>query len=120
MKKITNGTQVYEVTNGAYETIYKPMGFYPFGDEPDVDVKEAVAEDAGASETGDEPAEAEEAEEKSQDEQWCEELEKKPIGQWNKAEVKKYAEIRGIDITGTKSINEARDRIKAAQDNESW
>ena len=114
MIKITNGSEVYQVTNGAYETVYKPMGFVP--------IDEAVVEDNIAA--YDEPEQAASDEEWTdaesevdEDTAWCEELKKKPIGQWNKAEVKRYAEIRSIDITGTKSINEAKDRIKAADFN---
>ena len=33
MIKITNGTEIYEVTRGAFETVYKPMGFYEFDSE---------------------------------------------------------------------------------------
>ena len=115
MIKITNGSDIYEVTRGAFETVYKPMGFYEFKGKPVEhadDVVEDVIEDA-ADET-----EHVVEDEQSEDDAWCEELEKKPIGQWNKAEVKQYASINGIDITGTKSINEAKDRIKAAR--EEW
>lgn len=115
MIKITNGSDIYEVTRGAFETVYKPMGFYEFNGKPAEhadDVVEDVIEDV-ADETKQEADD-----EQSEDDAWCEELEKKPIGQWNKAEVKQYASIKGIDITGTKSINEAKDRIKAAR--EEW
>ena len=111
MIKITNGTEIYEVTRGAFETVYKPMGFYKFEGKPAEHVDDVVEDVA------DEP-EQEADDEQSEDDAWCEELEKKPIGQWNKAEVKQYASIKGIDITGTKSINEAKDRIKAAR--EEW
>lgn len=111
MIKITNGDVIYEVTRGAYETVYKPMGFYEFKGKP-VEHADDVAEDAV-----DEPEHVVD-DEQSEDDAWCDELEKKPIGQWNKAEVKQYASIKGVDITGTKSINDAKDRIKAAR--EEW
>lgn len=114
MIKITNGSEVYQVTNGAYETVYKPMGFVPIDEvavEDDVAVDDESEQSASDEEWTDTESEVDE------DTAWCEELKKKPIGQWNKAEVKRYAEIRGIDITGTKSINEAKDRIKAADFN---
>lgn len=117
MIKITNGSEVYQVTNGAYETVYKPMGFVPvegFVPVDSVAVEDNVAVDE-ESVSDEEWTEAES--EVDDDTAWCEELKKKPIGQWNKSEVKRYAEIRGIDITGTKSINEAKDRIKAADFN---
>lgn len=112
MIKITNGSEVYQVTNGAYETVYKPMGFVPIGESASQDDVVDEFEQAASDE---EWVEAET--EIDEDAAWCEELKKKPIGQWNKAEVKRYAEIRSIDITGTKSIVEAKDRIKAADFN---
>lgn len=115
MIKITNGTEIYEVTCGAFETVYKPMGFYEFNGKL-VEHADDVVEDA-VDDVANEP-EQEVDDEQSDDDAWCDELEKKPIGQWNKAEVKQYASIKGIDITGTKSINEAKDRIKAAR--EEW
>lgn len=111
MIKITNGTEIYEVTCGAFETVYKPIGFYEFNGKP-VKHSDDVIEDAADG------PEQEVDDEQFEDDAWCEELEKKPIGQWNKAEVKQYASTKGIDITGTKSINEAKDRIKAAR--EEW
>ena len=115
MIKITNGSEIYEVTRGAFETVYKPMGFYKFEGKP-VEHVDDVVEDV-VDDVVDEP-EQEADDEQSEEDAWCDELEKKPIGQWNKAEVKQYASVKGIDITGTKSINEAKDRIKAAR--EEW
>ena len=115
MIKITNGDVIYEVTRGAYETVYKPMGFYEFNGES-VEHVDDVVEDV-VEDVADEP-EQEADDKQSEEDAWCDELEKKPIGQWNKSEVKQYASIKGIDITGTKSINEAKDRIKAAR--EEW
>lgn len=112
MIKITNGTEIYEVTRGAFETVYKPMGFYEFDGKPAEHVDDIVED------VSDEPEQEVDEPEQSEDDAWCDELEKKPIGQWNKSEVKQYASIKGIDITGTKSINEAKDRIKAAR--EEW
>lgn len=111
MIKITNGTEIYEVTRGAFETVYKPMGFYEFDGKPVEHVDDTVED------VIDEPKQEVDGEQ-SEDDAWCDELEKKPIGQWNKSEVKQYASIKGIDITGTKSINEAKDRIKTAR--EEW
>lgn len=115
MIKITNGDVIYEVTRGAYETVYKPIGFYEFKGKP-VEHAEDVVDDV-VEDAVDEPKQVVD-DEQSEDDAWCDELEKKPIGQWNKAEVKQYASIKGVDITGTKSINEAKDRIKAAR--EEW
>lgn len=114
MIKITNGSEVYQVTNGAYETVYKPMGFVPI-DEVVAEGNAAVDNEPEQVVSDEEWTDAES--EVEEDAAWCEELKKKPIGQWNKSEVKRYAEIRSIDITGTKSINDAKDRIKAADFN---
>lgn len=49
----------------------------------------------------------------TEDEMFVMELEKKPLAQWNKDEVKSYAAIRGVDLAGTKNAQEAKERIKA-------
>lgn len=49
----------------------------------------------------------------TEDELFVQELEKKPLSQWNKEEVKQYATICGVDISGTKNAQEAKERIKA-------
>lgn len=48
-----------------------------------------------------------------EDNVFIQELEKKPLSQWNKDEVKRYATICDIDISGTKNAQEAKERIKA-------
>lgn len=52
-------------------------------------------------------------EEVSEDEQFVQNLEKKPLSQWSKDEVKRYATICNVDISGTKNAQEAKERIKA-------
>lgn len=97
MVKITNGSVVYEVTNGAYEGIYKHQGFYPVENKV-----EAVAEQVAASTEPD----------KDPNLVFVEELLEKPISQWNKNEVKEFARIKEIDLTGTKNVNEAKALIQ--------
>lgn len=125
MIEITNGTDRYTVTRGAYETVYKGMGFYPVGQEPvvqheggatpivdedeqgahDVDVEAVIA-----------PADAAEAEEsqESEDEKWCKSIRQKPISQWSKQELKKYATLNGIDTDGLRTVNDVRSKIAAS------
>lgn len=98
MVKITNGTNVFEVTDGAYESIYRHQGYQVIGEKA---AQEFV------------PAEPDEPT-KTADEIFVEELQEKPISQWNKDEVKRYAAIKDIDIKGTKSVNDAKEVIKAA------
>ena len=51
--------------------------------------------------------------EKTEDEIFVEEILEKPIFQWNKDEVKRFAGIKEIDITGTRNANEAKEIIKS-------
>ena len=96
MVKITNGITVKEVTRGAYNSIYKHQGYQVVNEEKD---KKFVAD---PSETNS----------KTADEIFIEELLEKPISQWNKDEVKRFAAIKSIDITETKNVNEAKAIIK--------
>lgn len=101
MVKITNGVNVFEVTKGAFDGIYSRQG-YKLVDEN----KKAEA-----------PA-APTAPEKTEDDIFVEEILEKPISQWNKEEVKRFAAIKEIDISGTKNANEAKEIIKSFIDGE--
>ena len=93
MVKITNGVNVFEVTRGAFDGIYSRQGYTI------LDEKNAAAE------TPDIPV-------KTEDEKFLDEIVEKPISQWNKEEVKRFAALKEIDITGTKNANEAKEIIK--------
>lgn len=95
MVKITNGIVTFEVTRGAYDGIYSRQGFKPV---------EEVAEKKVAAD--------EDVDNRTDDEKFADELVEKPISQWNKEEVKRFAAIRDIDISGTKNANEAKEIIK--------
>ena len=95
MVKITNGIVTFEVTRGAYDGIYSHQGFKPV---------EEVAEKKVAAD--------EDVDNRTNDEKFADELVEKPISQWNKEEVKRFAAIRDIDISGTKNANEAKEIIK--------
>lgn len=97
MVKITNGINTFEVPTGAYRNTFKKLG-YNLVSEP----KEVITTPSDASD-----AKVEEGKE----DQFAELLEK-PIAQWNKAEVKGFAAAKGIDLAGTKTIDEAKERIK--------
>ena len=101
MVKITNGVNVFEVTRGAFDGIYSRQG-YKLVDEK----AEAKAHKTHA------------APEKSEDDIFVEEILEKPISQWNKEEVKRFAAIKEIDISGTKNANEAKEIIKSFIDGE--
>lgn len=104
-----------QVTKGAYEDIYRKQG-YNLVDEgnPSKGLKNANLGQNGASEQGsDNQSEAPEDNEDQKQDDFCEELLKTPIANWKKEEVKKFAEIKRIDLAGTKNVNEAKGRIKA-------
>ncbi len=92
MVKITNGVNVFEVTRGAFDGIYSRQGYTI------IDEKKAASEVK--------------IPEKTEDEKFVDEIIEKPISQWNKDEVKRFAAIKEIDITGTKNANEAKEIIK--------
>lgn len=94
MVKITNGVNVFEVTRGAFDGIYSRQGYTIVAEN-----KPAVQNDPGTPE-------------KTEDEKFLDEIIEKPISQWNKEEVKRFAALNEIDITGTKNANEAKELIK--------
>ena len=93
MVKITNGVNVFEVTKGAFDGIYSRQGYVLVND--DAPKQEAPA-----------------AKGKTEDELFIEAVSEKPISQWSKDEVKRFASIKGVDIAGTKNVNEAKEIIK--------
>ena len=94
MVKITNGVNVFEVTRGAFDGIYSRQGYTIINEKT-----------ASIEEVADIP-------EKTDDEKFLDEIIEKPISQWNKEEVKRFAALKEIDITGTKNANEAKEIIK--------
>lgn len=101
MVKITNFVNTFEVTQGAYDDIFKKQGFVLVEEGKKEDKKETVEETK-----------------KTDEEAYIEELMEKPISQWNKGEVKTYASLKNVDISNTKNIGEARNIIKQSIDKE--
>ena len=97
MVKITNGVNVFEVTRGAFDGIYSRQGYTLVEDEKVANVTTPPG--------------------KTEDEKFLEEMIEKPISQWNKDEIKRFAALEEIDITGTRSADEARGIIKEFLDN---
>ena len=93
MVKITNGVNVFEVTRGAFDGIYSRQGY-------------TVVDEAAKRKATDWVPE------KTEDELFLDEILEKPISQWNKEEVKRFAALNDIDIAGTKNANEAKNVIK--------
>ena len=96
MVKITNGINVFEVSKGAFDGIYSHQGYQLMED----------TKPKKESEKDDTP-------ELTDDEKFLAEILEKPISNWNKEEVKRFAGLKEIDITGTKNANEAKEIIKA-------
>lgn len=96
MIKITNGINVYEVTRGAFESIFKKQGYHEIVTK---DKKQSVNDDGGKS--------------KTEEELFVEEIVEIPIAQWTKEDVKRFASIKGIDISNTKNVTEAKNIIMA-------
>ena len=105
MVKITDGVHIMEVSMGAYKGIFSKQGYtlVDEGNEPE------VAPEVG----GHEP------ESSDDDKAFLTELKEKPLSQWSKGEVKRFAAMFKLDITGTKNIGEAKAIIKAYMDEHS-
>lgn len=101
MVKITNGVNIFEVTDGAYKNNFKKLGYKIVnekGSKAKVEKQEVEVDNA---------VEEKEAEETIK----MSELVEKPLSNWTKDEVKKFAKANEIDITGTKGVDEAKERI---------
>jgi hypothetical protein len=85
-------TAVIEVTNGAYESIYRKQGWVPFEvNHP------AAARHPSIEGNNSPPVEGVGGGQKSGDELFLENIELKPISTWTKNEQKRYAKLKGLD-----------------------
>lgn len=89
MLKVTNGVETVTVSRGAFECILQRRGFRIVEDAKPQSVEIAIN--------------AEEA--------WAAEQAGKPISLWSKKDIKRFAEIRKIDISAAKSLHEAREIV---------
>lgn len=92
MVKITDGREVFEVTKGAFETIFKDKGWQIVNEN----IIEPVVEQKVLTE----------------DEKFEMEVVEKPIASWSKEELKRFANLKGISLEGVHSTNEVREIIK--------
>lgn len=98
MVTIKNGDNIHVVTEGAYKEIFSRLGYEIVSDKEEVSIETPIDVDDNAM--------------SEEDMEFILGVEEKPISQWSKTEVKKYAELKHIDITGTKNVNEAKAIIK--------
>lgn len=98
MVKITNNINTFEVSNGAYESIFKAQGYTKIEEEaPEIEGQLGMEDSVPAM---------------SEDEKFLSDIVEKPLSQWSKAEVKKYADLKGIDMSGVSTVAEAKELIK--------
>lgn len=96
MVKLSNGLSTIVVPSGAV-AMYERTGFRVVKDSDVESANESVIYTA-------------ETEEKESE--FITNLLEKPISKWSKEEVKRFANEKGININGTKSVNDAKDRIR--------
>lgn len=96
MVRITNGVEIFEVTQGAYDNNFKKLGY-------------TIMNDSKAKKT--EVVNAEPEDTRSPAEKFVDKMKEIPISKWSKADIKRFAEFEKIDISGTKNADEAREVI---------
>lgn len=102
MVTITNGMITTKVTSGAFQNIFKGMG-YNIIDDHNADISGHPDDNQGHTENN--------------DDKFVSEIIEKPIGEWSKEELKKFATIKGIDISGMRP-SEVKAAIKSFIDEE--
>lgn len=101
--KITNGAQIFRVSQGSYNNFYKHQGYIIVDEERERQDKfeEQMNEEEGETNDGE-----------------LELLASTPLSELNRSQLKKYAAFLGVDLTGVTSVKEARERVKAKLDEE--
>lgn len=122
MIKITNGVNVFEVTKGAFESIYSAQGYKQLNAEEEtvtvkvIEIKSDSTEgeviETDHVEAAKEVQSGEESMFSDDDLKFCTEIVERPIGQWKKEDVKRFAEIKGIDLSAAKTFNDAKAIVK--------
>lgn len=101
MVKITNGINVFDVPSGAAKA-YEASGYHIISGHDNVDkviVEDEVVEDV--------------ANDANDDDRFVEEIMEKPVSQWSGEEIRRYASIKGIDLTGVRTTKQARSAVIA-------
>lgn len=121
MVKITNGSKIFEVSRGAYDSVYKGLGFHVVGTEPaEVNPpkeKTQVPTDAEGEEEDDTPGEAEGETEPGEGLD-LDVLLEKPLSQWEPDELKEFVRAKGIDTAGAKKVSQVRGIVKKYLDDQ--
>lgn len=125
MVRITNGTNIFEVTNGAYKNNFKNLGYSIIEDKKETSEEKKNSfkgnikhEDKKSSEVKPEPQNdipvEEESIEEVKEKDFVTMMEETPISQWNKEDTKRFAQEKGIDVSEAKSLKEAKEIISEA------
>lgn len=123
MVKITNGSKIFEVSRGAYDSVYKSLGFHVVGTEPAEDKplkeKTQVPPENEGDEEDDTPGENEgDGETKSGEGLDLDALLEKPLSQWEPDELKEFVRAKGIDTAGAKKVSQVRGIVKKYLDDQ--
>lgn len=115
MVKITNGSKIFEVSRGAYDSVYKGLGFHVVGTEPVDDKppkeKTQVPPETEGDEEDDAPDEPETEGEPGNGLD-LDALLEKPLSQWEPDELKEFVRAKGIDTAGAKKVSQVRGIVK--------
>lgn len=115
MVKITNGSKIFEVSRGAYDSVYKGLGFHVVGTEPAEDKppkeKTQVPPETEGNEEDDVPDEPETEGEPGNGLD-LDALLEKPLSQWEPDELKEFVRAKGIDTAGAKKVSQVRGIVK--------
>ena len=98
MVKITNGISTFEVTEGAFNSIYSKQGFVKADEDKKKFEKPEVVD-------------VENNEDETSEDEFAELLEK-PIVNWTKEEVTAFIEAKGINTEGAKKLSDVKELIK--------
>lgn len=116
MVKITNGSKIFEVSRGAYDSVYKGLGFHvvgtePADDKPPKEKTQVPPETEGDDEEDDAPDEPETEGEPGNGLD-LDALLEKPLSQWEPDELKEFVRAKGIDTAGAKKVSQVRGIVK--------
>lgn len=121
MVKITNGSKIFEVSRGAYDSVYKSLGFHVVGTEPAEDKplkeKTQVPPETEGYEEDDAPDETETEGEPGSGLD-LDALLEKPLSQWEPDELKEFVRAKGIDTAGAKKVSQVRGIVKKYLDDQ--
>lgn len=121
MVKITNGSKIFEVSRGAYDSVYKGLGFHVVGTEPAEDKppkeKTQVPPETEGDEEDDTSGETEGETEPGEGLD-LDALLEKPLSQWEPDELKEFVRAKGIDTAGAKKVSQVRGIVKKYLDDQ--